>query len=174
VVNWLPRFAESFNSDGKFMSTVTRCAAALFLLAAGVLLGQTFSTAQESKAKELAAALVRANEAAVTRGDWGHWLRYFRGDTYGSRDLVVLAVTLKPGQAPHPAHQHAEEELMIVATGSGEWNVDGKQLSAKAGDVVYAAPWTIHGIKNTGDEPLVYYMVKWSGKGVPPAQRGAE
>jgi mannose-6-phosphate isomerase-like protein (cupin superfamily) len=37
-------------------------------------------------------------------------------------------------------------------------------LPAKAGDVLYAAPWTMHGIKNSGDEPLLYYMVKWSGK----------
>jgi len=156
------------------MQSITRCAMASVLLFAGAFLGQTSSSPQYSKEKDLAAALVRANDAAVVRGDWGHWLRYFRGDTHGSRDLVVLAVTLKPGQAPHPAHQHAEEELMVLATGSGEWHVDGKQLPAKAGDVVYAAPWAMHGIKNTGDGPLVYYMVKWSGKGVSPAKRPAE
>jgi len=153
------------------MRSLTRCAVASVLLFWGALLGQTSSTPQDSKEKELAAALVRASDAAVVPGDWGHWLRYFRGDTRGSRDLVVLAVTLKPGQAPHPAHQHAEEELMILATGSGEWHVDGKQFPAKGGDVVYAAPWIMHGIKNTGDGPLVYYMVKWSGKGVAPAVR---
>jgi mannose-6-phosphate isomerase-like protein (cupin superfamily) len=156
------------------MRCVTRLAAASVLLLAGVVLGHTLSTGQDTEEKEIAAALVRAGDAAVVRGDWGHWLRYFRGDTHGSRDLVVLAVTLKPGQAPHPAHEHAEEELMILATGAGEWHVDGKQLPAKPGDVVYAAPWTMHGIKNTGDGPLVYYMVKWSGKGVPRAKRSTE
>ena len=153
------------------MSFMSRCVTTSVLLVAGVLLGRGFSTTQEPKGKELSAALVQANDAAVTKGDWGHWLRYFRGDTHGSRDLVVLAVTLKPGQAPHPAHQHAEEELMILTTGSGEWHVDDKRFPAKAGDVVYVAPWTMHGVKNTGDEPLVYYMVKWSGKGVPAAPR---
>jgi mannose-6-phosphate isomerase-like protein (cupin superfamily) len=156
------------------MSFLRQSVAAAVLLVAGALLGQEFSTTQKRSDKELPAALVRANDAAVTRGDWGHWLRYFRGDTHGSRDLVVLAVTLKPGQAPHPAHQHAEEELMILATGTGEWRVDDKELPAKAGDVVYARPWTMHGIKNTGDEPLVYYMVKWSSKGVPAAERPNE
>ena len=156
------------------MSFLTHRATATVLLVTGVFLGQASSTTQEAPKKVLSASLVRANAAAVTNGDWGNWLRYFRSDTHGSRDLVVLAVTLKPGQAPHPAHQHAEEELLILAAGAGVWQLDGKELPAKAGDVVYAAPWTMHGIRNTGDEPLLYYMVKWSGKGVPAAKRPME
>jgi hypothetical protein len=39
--------------------------------------------------------------------------------------------------------------------------------------VAYAAPWVTHGLKNTGDGPLTYYMVKWSGKGVPPPEKPA-
>ena len=45
--------------------------------------------------------------------------------------MVVLAVTLKPGQAPHPPHQLAEEEFMILAEGAGTWNVAGKQSAAR-------------------------------------------
>jgi hypothetical protein len=87
--------------------------------------------------------------------------------------MIVLAVTLKPGQAPHPPHQHAEEEFMILAEGSGIWTLDGKETPARKGDVLYAAPWTLHGLKNSGDTPLTYYMVKWSNKGVPaPAKPG--
>jgi quercetin dioxygenase-like cupin family protein len=90
----------------------------------------------------------------------------FPGDTYGTKDMVVLVVTLKPGQAPHPPHQHAEEEFMILADGTGTWTLDGKEIAAKKGNVVYAAPWTTHGLKNTGEAPLTYYMVKWNNKGV--------
>jgi quercetin dioxygenase-like cupin family protein len=157
--------------------SVTRCGIAPLLLVIGVFLGQGLSagwTKRNEDRKELPSALVRANEAAVTTGDWGHWKRYFRGDTHGSKDVVVLGVTLKPGQAPHPPHRHAEEELMILATGSGVWQIDDKELPAKAGDVVHAAPWTMHGIKNDGDEPLLYYMVKWSGKGVAAAKRSTK
>src|SRR5262249_62047087 len=93
--------------------------------------------------------LVRSVDAIPTRGDWGEWLRYFRGDTHGTKDMVVLAVTLKPGQAPHPPHRHAEEEFMIIAEGRGTWTLDGKEDAAKKGDVVYAAPWSMHGLKNT-------------------------
>jgi quercetin dioxygenase-like cupin family protein len=110
----------------------------------------------------LASALVRMEDAVPTRGPWGEWRRYFRGDTHGTRDMVVLTVTLKPGQAPHPPHQHAEGEFMILAEGAGTWTLDGKCMPARKGDVVYAAPWTLHGLKNTGDTPLTYYMVKWN------------
>jgi quercetin dioxygenase-like cupin family protein len=116
--------------------------------------------------KTISPALVRAEDAVPTRGDWGGWVRYFRGDTHGTRDMVVLAVTLKPGQAPHPPHRHAEEELMFLTEGAGTWHLDGKEFPGKKGDVVYAAPWSMHGIKNTGDGPLTYYMVKWNNKGV--------
>src|SRR5262245_25107038 len=119
-------------------------------------------------ADDRAPVLVRVEDAAPTHGAWGEWHRYFRGDTHGTRDMVVLAVTLRPGQAPHPPHRHAEEEFMILAEGSGTWTLDGVDIEARKGDVVYAAPWILHGIKNTGDGPVIYYMVKWSSKGVPP------
>ena len=125
-------------------------------------------------ANDRVSGLVRSEDAVPTRGEWGEWLRYFRGDTHGTKDIVVLAVTLKPGQAPHPPHRHAEEEFMILADGRGAWTLDGKELAAKKGDVVYAAPWTMHGLKNTGDGPLAYYMVKWSKDVPPPAKPASE
>ena len=63
---------------------------------------------------------------------------------------------------------------MILADGTGTWTLDGKEIAAKQGDVVYAAPWTTHGLKNTGDAPLTYYMVKWNNKGVKAPAKPAE
>jgi quercetin dioxygenase-like cupin family protein len=117
--------------------------------------------------------LVRVEDAVPTRGAWGEWRRYFRGETHGTKDLVVLAVTLKPGQEPHPPHRHAEEEFLILTEGTGTWHLDGKEFPARKGDAVFAAPWTMHGIKNTSDAPLTYYMVKWNTKGVRAPERPA-
>jgi mannose-6-phosphate isomerase-like protein (cupin superfamily) len=133
------------------------------------ILGPGSSTPEKNQTQipnKLAPSLVRRAEAVPTGGPWGQWRRYFRGETYGMKDLVVLVVTLKPGQAPHPPHQHAEEEFMILAEGTGTWHLDGKEVPAQRGDVVYAAPWSMHGLKNTGDTPLTYYMVKWTNTGV--------
>src|SRR5262249_4606775 len=102
--------------------------------------------AQPPAEKALASGMVRAAEAVPTRGEWGGGRRFCRGDISGRRDMGVLAVTPKRGQAPHPPHRHAEEEIMILAEGTGTWHLDAKDLPAQKGDVVYAAPWTMHGL----------------------------
>jgi quercetin dioxygenase-like cupin family protein len=148
--------------------------ASMSLVAAGFAFARLFPpqvAAQAPTEKPLVSALIRGEDAVPTRGPWGEWRRYFRGHTHGTKDMVVLMVTVKPGQAPHPPHRHAEEEFMILADGSGTWTLDGKEIVAKKGDVVYAAPWTMHGLKNTGDAPLTYYMVKWNNKGVQAPER---
>jgi mannose-6-phosphate isomerase-like protein (cupin superfamily) len=155
---------------------VSRMTFSTTLVAAGfasacLLLPSGAGLAQPKTERPLASALVRAEDAVPTRGDWGELRRYFRGDNSGTRDMVVLVVTLKPGQAPRPPHQHAEEEFMILAEGAGTWTVDGNETPARKGDVVYAAPWTMHGLKNTGKAPLTYYMVKWSNLGVKARER---
>ena len=143
--------------------------AAIALVAAGFALARLAPpqvAAQGPTEKPLVSALIRVEDAVPTRGDWGEWRRYVRGQTHGTKDMVVLVVTLKPGQAPHPPHRHAEEEFMILTAGTGTWHLDGKEWAARKGDVVYAAPWTMHGLKNSGEGPLTYYMVKWTNKGV--------
>ena len=32
--------------------------------------------------------------------------------------------------------------------------------------MMYAEPWDWHGITNTGDTPLTFFVVKWDNKGV--------
>ena len=60
---------------------------------------------------------------------------------------------------------------MLLADGSGTWTLNDKEIAAKKDDVVYAAPWNTHGLKNTSDTPLTYYMVKWNNKGVKAPER---
>src|SRR5262245_65806197 len=96
-------------------SFLRRALAGAALLAIGFLFARLLTPHAEAQAiadKPIASGLVRVEEAVPTRGDWGEWRRYVRGATYGTRDMVLLAVTLKPGQAPHPPHRHAEEEVL--------------------------------------------------------------
>src|SRR5262245_32715616 len=55
--------------------------------AAWLLAGERAQPIQADRA--LASQLVRAEEAVPTRGPWGEWRRYLRGETHGTRDLVV-------------------------------------------------------------------------------------
>jgi mannose-6-phosphate isomerase-like protein (cupin superfamily) len=99
---------------------------------------------------------------------------YFRGETRGTTNAFVAIAVVRPGQAVHPAHRHAEEEYLVITEGSGRWHLDGKEFPATKGDVLYASPWIMHGLVNTGDTPLTFFVAKWSSKGVaaPPAPAG--
>jgi quercetin dioxygenase-like cupin family protein len=50
--------------------------------------------------------------------------------------------TLNPGQAPHPPHQHAQEELFIVKEGTAEALVNGEWKRLGPGSVVFQASHT--------------------------------
>jgi mannose-6-phosphate isomerase-like protein (cupin superfamily) len=89
---------------------------------------------------------------------------YVEGDTPGSTKFVTGRFVLDPGQTPHAPHTHAEEEVMIVESGTGEIFCDGKTTKVGPGSVMYTTPNAPHGIVNTGKTPIVFYFVKWVGK----------
>ena len=53
---------------------------------------------------------------------------------------------------------------MIVESGVGEIFCDGKTTKVGPGSVMFTTPNASHGIKNTGETPIVFYYVKWVGK----------
>ena len=69
--------------------------------------------------------------------------------------------TLNPGEAPHPAHRHPEEELMIVKEGTLEVMLNGQPTRAEAGGMIFCASNELHGIRNVGTTRATYYVVKW-------------
>jgi len=38
---------------------------------------------------------------------------------------------------------------------------------------LYAAPWDLHGITNTGKEEMQFFFFKWNNKGLPLPQKGS-
>lgn len=96
--------------------------------------------------------------AGVPRGSMA---QYFNGRTAGTRSFVVGQFQLAPGSEPHPIHAHADDEVLIVASGEGEITCAGRTTPVAAGSVMYAAPQVDHGIRNTGRTTLVFYFIKW-------------
>lgn len=114
------------------------------------------------------------DKVEVKKFDWGELrLCHMAAETYGTKDTLVGYVLLNPGKANHPPHQHAEEEFMEITEGEGTWHLNGKDLPAKKGDVVYAAPWDFHGLTNTGSKPLTFFVVKWGAKGLKAPEKPA-
>lgn len=136
----------------------------ILALAAGVVVPKQRSELQAS-------AIVSQQEAQRQDFDWGTLYTYFNRETYGTRDGLAAVAVIRPGWEIHPPHQHAEEEYLMVVEGGGTWHLNGQERDAKPGDMQYAAPWDVHGIKNTGNTPLRFVVWKWNNKGVVPLAR---
>jgi quercetin dioxygenase-like cupin family protein len=75
--------------------------------------------------------------------------------------LASHVTTLNPGQAPHPAHKHPEEELMIVRQGTLEVTLNGQTTRVETGGMIFCASNEMHGLRNVGTTPAIYYVIKW-------------
>lgn len=115
----------------------------------------------------VATTVLTRETAKSTDEEWGTFVEYFAGATPGTRDLLSGTATINPGLEIHPPHRHAEEELLMVIEGEGEWTVGEETFAAKEGDMLFAEPWDVHGIKNTGDTPLTFVFWKWNSQGLP-------
>jgi quercetin dioxygenase-like cupin family protein len=100
-------------------------------------------------------------DGKTTHESFGEVTVYHEGPTEELKYLTAGSVVLKPGEEPHPPHQHPEEEFMIVAEGNGEILVGGKTTQVGPGALMYCDGNKLHGIKNTGSTPMRFYYSKW-------------
>ena len=121
---------------------------------------------EDSKSK-----VIGWEDARLSIADWGEIRNYFVGNTHSTENVLVAVAIVDPGKATHKAHRHAEEEYLAIVEGTGTWMLDGEEFPAKRGDILYAEPWIYHGLTNTGKEPLIFLVIKYSGKGIPVPNR---
>jgi mannose-6-phosphate isomerase-like protein (cupin superfamily) len=98
---------------------------------------------------------------------WGEFRKAYVGESFGMKDMLIAHAVIKPGMVIHEPHQHAEEQFSVLVDGEGTWEIDGKLVPAKKGDVMYCAPWIKHTIRNTSKKPMTFLVVKVASKGVP-------
>ena len=111
--------------------------------------------AQSAHAK-VADAVLGLSEAQALTHPFGVQHIYYQGPT----DMLEYfegrqpAAVLRHGAAS--PHRHPEEEILLVASGEGEISVDGEIKTAGPGAIMFTAAEKLHGIKNTGSEPLLF------------------
>jgi len=152
----------------KFISSAAVCGAGF---AIGALVMAARTGAAEKASTSWASKVVSWDQAKGPVADWGEIRIHFQGETFATKDMLTGIAVVKPGQAIHAAHRHAEEEYLVLTEGSGTWHLDGKEFPAQKGDVLYVEPWVYHGVTNTSDEPLTFVVVKYNGKGLTPPPR---
>jgi XRE family transcriptional regulator, regulator of sulfur utilization len=81
-------------------------------------------------------------------------------------ELEMHITTLNPGESPHAPHKHPDEELMIIKEGTVESLVNGQLRRVGPGSVIFQAADQLHSIKNVGDGPATYHVIKWNSPGM--------
>jgi XRE family transcriptional regulator, regulator of sulfur utilization len=81
-------------------------------------------------------------------------------------ELEIHITTLRPGETPHPPHKHPDEELLIVKEGTVESLVNGELKRIGPGSIIFQAANQLHSIRNVGDVPATYHVIKWNSPGM--------
>jgi quercetin dioxygenase-like cupin family protein len=107
------------------------------------------------------------NAMAVTKTDVGEVRSVVRAPTATLSELEMHITTLNPGLASHPPHQHPNEELVILRTGTVETLSGGTWKRLGPGSIIFNASNSLHALKNVGDTPATYFVVNWKTPATP-------
>jgi mannose-6-phosphate isomerase-like protein (cupin superfamily) len=98
----------------------------------------------------------------VTPTKQGERRAVFDASTPALADLECHITTLNPGESPHPPHQHADEELMILKEGTLEVMQNGVTNRVTADGIIFQASNEPHGLRNAGTNRATYFVFKIS------------
>jgi mannose-6-phosphate isomerase-like protein (cupin superfamily) len=140
------------------------------IMISGVLMTASFCAgtlwAQKPVKPPLDSHIWKAADARRSTGAWG-WISIYTEDaqpSFGTSSVLTAALEFLPGKQLQPPHQHADEEFQYVIEGSGTWSLNGKEFPLAAGDLMYSKPWDWHGIRNSGNKPLRFFVFKWKSR----------
>jgi len=95
---------------------------------------------------------VKHEDVKQERFDWGTIGWRCRPSNTGARQLVVMDVTLEPGEG-HPFHRHdGQEEMIIVKQGSITQYLEREFTTLGPGDSIYIDGGVVHASYNDGGE----------------------
>jgi quercetin dioxygenase-like cupin family protein len=95
---------------------------------------------------------VKQPEVEQEQFDWGTIGWRCRPATTGARQLVVMDVTLEPGEG-HAFHRHdGQEEMIVVTQGAITQYLEHESTTLNPGDSVYIDDGIVHASYNDGDE----------------------
>ena len=71
-----------------------------------------------------------------------------------AKNLGLVMFYVPPHAVLEPG-SHETEETYVILEGRGRMTFARFQRDVQKGDFVYLPPWCVHGVENTGTEPLV-------------------
>ncbi|MGP8247522.1 MAG: cupin domain-containing protein [Bryobacteraceae bacterium] len=89
----------------------------------------------------------------------GEQRQFFDGKTDTGLAISLHETELPPGGAPHPAHRHAHDEIILIREGTLQVTIAGQSKNLGAGSVAYMASGDPHGVRNAGKTTARYYVL---------------
>ncbi len=96
----------------------------------------------------------------------GRAWQVFQAPTATLDELELHVTTLEVGGTPHPAHKHPDEEIVIIKQGTVEATANGQTKRLGPGSILFQAANQMHSLRNVGDVPAVYHVIKWNSPGM--------
>lgn len=79
-------------------------------------------------------------------------------------EQIAVHVSLQPaGTPPNPAHRIEHSEIICLREGALDFQHNGVTEHATAGDVLFVAQGTMHGVRNVGAGPAAYFVLAIGG-----------
>jgi quercetin dioxygenase-like cupin family protein len=82
------------------------------------------------------------------------------------KEVLQARVDFAPG-ASFPRHTHPGEEVIYVLSGTIEYEVAGKPVTVRAGDVLFVPNGVVHAARNVGASPAAELATYVLEKGKP-------
>jgi (S)-ureidoglycine aminohydrolase len=96
------------------------------------------------------------------------------GSSVAFKHIKIHATTAYPNQAPHPAHKHNEEEMIIVKEGELTVMIAGKTYTLGTGSVALIMSGDEHGFENKGSTNATYYVMRYESREPANMARGKQ
>ncbi len=99
-------------------------------------------------------------EMKVQKTGKGERREFFKSPTVTCENFSIHATTLNAGEISHAPHRHPDEEVIVVKEGTVEATVNGNTKKVGPGSILFFASNDEHGLRNAGDTPATYYVLR--------------
>jgi quercetin dioxygenase-like cupin family protein len=124
-----------------------------------------FAIAQDQTPRRLPSSVFDWQKLEANTTKVGARREVFDSATATLDRLECHVTTVNAGEAPHDPHRHPDEELIIVKEGTLEVAINGRSQKAGPGSLFFYASNDLHGMRNVGDTPATYFVLRWTSPG---------
>ncbi|HET7560246.1 MAG TPA: cupin domain-containing protein [Limnochordia bacterium] len=84
----------------------------------------------------------------------------FVGAAIGAGQLQMHLSVIRPGEAAHPPHSHAGEEIMFLLEGQAEATIGDERHQIGPQTALFCPEHVLHGLRNCGEMPMRYLVIR--------------